>query len=145
MASSLARIAQKSILSEIQQTLAAVTHNATFAVGGSIPIEATQDANQSVKGLSDENDAHSSCRPVQIRFGEDGKGMTLTLPTVARQQEGQPARKTRSRVSAEGKTQAVSNGLSQLLAACSPAGFGRGSEEVLDESYRKAGKYVLHR
>ncbi len=55
--------------------------------------------------------------PIQIRFGDSGKGTTVTLPC-------------------EGS----SHDLQQLIASCQPATFGRGGEEVLDDDYRKAGK-----
>lgn len=55
---------------------------------------------------------------VKFRFGPHGKGSVLSFPI----------------------TPADMKPLNALLNACSPASFGRGSEEVLDESYRKASK-----
>lgn len=55
---------------------------------------------------------------VQVRFGKSGKGITLNF----------------------GKDGASQPELDELVKTCQPAPFGRGSETVLDEKNRKAGK-----
>lgn len=98
---------ERNILSDLQGSLANEARRATFALWGSIPINTSIDHGGSVDSTS----------PVQVRFGENGRGVTLTLPSNA-----------------------LSPELHQLLAACAPAPIGRGEENVLDETYREAGK-----
>ena len=59
----------------------------------------------------------SKISPVQVRFGESGKGVTAVFPTNTSSAE-----------------------LAELITACEPAPFGRGGKEVFDEEYRQAGK-----
>ena len=59
----------------------------------------------------------ASAQTVTIRSGPDGAGNTLMLP-------------------ATGGTTAFE----KLLTSCTPASFGKGGEEVHDETYRKATK-----
>lgn len=56
-------------------------------------------------------------KPIQIRFEKD-KGEALVVPV----------------------NDSSSPKLQELVSACSPASFGRGGEDVFDESYRKASK-----
>lgn len=56
--------------------------------------------------------------PIQIRFGENQQAQLVTLPADATE----------------------SPAFQKLLAACTPASFGRGGNEVIDEDYRKASK-----
>lgn len=57
-------------------------------------------------------------KPVQIRFSARGAGDLLTLPADADKPDL----------------------LNKLLAGCQPATFGRGQQDILEESYRKASK-----
>jgi hypothetical protein len=76
------------------------------------------DSEEQTSSSSAADDSFHKISPVQIRFGENGKGITLTLPGVG----------------------SSSKELQELLAVCQPATFGRGGEDVLEEDYRKAGK-----
>jgi len=58
---------------------------------------------------------------VQLRYGPQDAGKHLTLPTSSA-----PSQPTDS------------TALQDLLAACAPATFGLGGQDVLDETYRKA-------
>ncbi|KAH9842211.1 P4Hc domain containing protein [Teratosphaeria destructans] len=110
MASSLARMAQKALINDLVTSISTQTKDATFACGGSIPVKKNADT-----GDDDDDGSHS---PVQIRFGEQDRGVLVTLP----------------------KDDTESEPLKKLLAACTPASFGRGQQEVLDDTYRKASK-----
>ena len=57
-------------------------------------------------------------KEICVRFNNDGKVNEITLPLE----------------------NGATSSLEALLAACSPATFGRDGKDVLDESYRKAGK-----
>jgi len=59
---------------------------------------------------------------VQLRYGPQDAGKHLVLPTASS--------------SPPGNTDATA--LQDLLAACTPASFGLGGKDVLDETYRKA-------
>lgn len=107
-ASSLVSMAQEKVLNDLKSSIAEHGRTATFACGGSIPF----------KGSGSDNSRLASTDPTQIRFGEQDRGIPVTLPADT----------------------ASSKPLQQLLAACTPASFGRGGDEVVDEDYRKAGK-----
>lgn len=95
-------------MADLRKSLKTHARSATFACGGSVTFKTNNDTK------SDPNAIDS----VHLRFGESGKGTTLTLPLSSTSSEH----------------------LDALVKACQPASFGRGNEEVLDESYRKAGK-----
>ncbi|KAF2768460.1 hypothetical protein EJ03DRAFT_343955 [Teratosphaeria nubilosa] len=102
-------MAQKALINDLVTSISTQTKDATFACGGSIPIKTNPN-----KG----DDGDGGHAPVQIRFGEQDRGVLVTLPT----------------------DDAESTPLKKLFAACTPASFGRGQHEVLDDTYRKAGK-----
>ena len=86
---------------------------ASFACGGAIPIS-TADTSQP-EGIQ-------SSGPVNIFWAEGDDGTharRLALPLIHESNPG---------------------ALEALVHACSPATFGRGQQDVMDESYRKAGK-----
>lgn len=103
--------AQKELmfLKDLKSSVKAQARSATFACGGSVPFK--------TKGAADQ-EAGKAIEAIQIRFGENGKGLVLTLP-----RDGASMRE-----------------LNALVDECQPASFGRGNEEVHDEDYRKAGK-----
>ncbi|KAK4496222.1 hypothetical protein PRZ48_012202 [Zasmidium cellare] len=124
------------IILNIQRALRSEAKNATFAVGGHIPINTGGETGLEVD--ADEKTSSRTARtaePVQIRFGESGKGVTLTLPTE-KKHSNTPSP---SFEQTDGRS-GVSHELQQLLKACAPATFGRNGDEVHDEAYRKAGK-----
>lgn len=92
---------------------------ATFACGGKIPIKLPSDSNGSVTPTNQQQVAKQvlSTKPVTIRFGKSGTGLTLSLPAA----EDDPL-------------------LQSLFHSCKPATFGRGGEDVYDETYRRATK-----
>jgi len=150
--SSLAASAEAKILEELARQVAAENAKSLFAIGGAIPVtaldnhlicesdEARSDGNHSAdesnaKGLEiweisdDEDDPKQDkpkgdvhrmrCGPVTIRWdSDDSAGCKVTLPCA----------------------DADRPNFEQLLKDCQPASFGRGGEDVMDESYRKAGK-----
>ncbi|KAK4506478.1 hypothetical protein PRZ48_000210 [Zasmidium cellare] len=97
---------QQKLLKDLKLSVKAHARMATFACGGSVSFK-TKTAT-----------VEDGIEPVDIRFGENGKGLVLTLPL----------------------NNASSKELGALVKACQPATFGRGNEEVHDEDYRKAGK-----
>lgn len=85
--------------------------SASFACGGTIPIG------------KDDNEYNSSCAPVNLfwKTGEDTQAQKLVLPLTDTQESNASL-------------------LQRLVDDCSPATFGRGDQDVLDPSYRMAGK-----
>ncbi|KAJ9193161.1 hypothetical protein DTO164E3_5523 [Paecilomyces variotii] len=85
--------------------------SASFACGGTIPIG------------KDDNEHNSSCAPVNLfwKTGEDTQAQKLVLPLTDTQESNASL-------------------LQRLVDDCSPATFGRGDQDVLDPSYRMAGK-----
>lgn len=102
---------EQQLLRRLQSSINQETLDATFACGGSIPI---------APAGSGEQAPARTIKPVTIRF-QDHKstGHVLRFPD---------------------KTQLDPDALDALLRACQPATFGRGDQDVLDASYRKAGK-----
>jgi hypothetical protein len=103
-------MSQTSLMDEIKASLAIHARSATFACGGSIPIEQTH-PKVTTKTVS-------FSPPVQVRYGWNGLGSTLNIPG------SEPSSKE----------------LKELLNASLPATLARARQEVLDEDYRKAGK-----
>lgn len=113
-------VVQSTLLQQL--SVAASRANTPFCCAGRVPI-----GKHSVFERIKENvaDRQSVSSPVVIRWDRaDGKNISkLTLPpqSYAEKSDDQQA-------------------LIGLLDDCSPASFGRGGEDVLDESYRKAAK-----
>lgn len=101
-------MAEALLLEEIKASLATHARSATFTCGGSIPIEPA----------TTYTDHPSSSGPIQVRFGSNGVGRTLSVPG----------------------SKVISQEFRELLRVSQPATFARAGEEVLDEEYRKAGK-----
>lgn len=156
---SLAEQAQKQIFQELKKLVDGTSKQSMFAVGGTIPITnlnshlicesdetASDDEKQRTnrtKGSGDRGDPmliespiptnktqiqindstvhRMRCDPVTIRWDsltEDGVSRKVTLPC----------------------SDAERPSFEQLLKDCQPATFGLGGKDVLDETYRKAGK-----
>lgn len=114
-------MAEKQILTDLAEAINSQARSAVFACGGSVPFakEASNAIKKEDSTSSDSGDDEMHhIAPVQIRFGDSGKGYTVVLPCA----------------------HSPTTEFNELLAACKPASFGRGGEEVLDEEYRKAGK-----
>lgn len=109
----LAETAEATLLEDLRSSLEIQSRKAIFACGGIVNFtpnseETSPQPTQSADDIP----------PIDLRFGENGKGMVLTLPTETDN----------------------SRQFEALLSACKPAAFGRGREEILDEGYRKASK-----
>ncbi|KAK2052717.1 hypothetical protein LY76DRAFT_583010 [Colletotrichum caudatum] len=98
------------LLSSVRASLASGSDNAIFTIGGT------------VKGLApDSKDA--AAPPVTVRWNdsrEQAHGRKVAFP-VQQAEESQAS-------------------FVQLVQGCQPATFGRNSQEILDETYRRAGK-----
>jgi hypothetical protein len=94
------------------------TEKATFTVGGSIPVAHSREAATSSES--------TQSAPVTIRWdpasAPPGESRNMVFPPA-------PA----SEATGRGMEQ-----LEALLRDCEPATFGRGGEDILDETYRKA-------
>ncbi|KAJ5632157.1 hypothetical protein N7490_008496 [Penicillium lividum] len=108
--SSLSKTAFRKICRELEESLGKENGSPEFACGGNIPVKAEANLEGQTRKVSN---------PVTICFWEtDDSPKKLVLPLE------DPS----------------STSLSQLVANCEPAGFGRGKENVLDLEYRRAGK-----
>lgn len=150
--SSLAASAEAKILEELVSQVASENAKSLFAIGGTISVTALDDrlicesdkarsdghhsadeSNATGMGIweiSDDEDNPKQdnprgdvhrmrCDPVTLRWdSDDSAGCKVTLPCA----------------------DADRPNFEQLLKDCQPASFGRGGEDVMDESYRKAGK-----
>ncbi|RAK95204.1 2OG-Fe(II) oxygenase [Aspergillus ibericus CBS 121593] len=101
---------------QLREAIESETSAASFACGGTIPI--AKDATDSAESASEPT---SPAVRVWIA-GDDSSARRLTLPVA-----GDAA-------------DSCTNTLQDLVAACQPASFGRGGEDVFDPEYRRAGK-----
>jgi hypothetical protein len=112
---SLVDLAQDNIVEEIISHVKQIDDGATFAIGGNLSIKD--------EGHGVSSDGGLSASKVQICFGEhDSQQHKVVLPLSTNSDDTQ------------------SSALAKLLAACTPASFGRDGKDIIDESYRKAGK-----
>jgi len=106
-------------MGRLRTALFASAKQATFACGGRLPIKIpTDNIGDLIPSTSKQvHNQIPTTEPVTIRFGKAGSGLVLRLPT-------------------EGTDRA----LQSLLSSCEPATFGRGGQDVYDETYRRATK-----
>jgi len=110
---SLQRLAEKKVLQDLMEAVEGYQAKANYCLGGSIPISETPTVYSSVAGPI-------TTPPVSLRFDQgNGETTKITFPI-------EPAN--------------TQDDLAELLKTCTPATFGVGGRDVLDESYRKAGK-----
>ena len=111
-------LAEQRVLSQLMEAVQGYQATANYSCGGTIPISTS---------LSEDGPAYgSSKRPISapsvvIRFDNASGGVgKVEFPLVESLEQ--------------------EDALKELLEACTPATFGSGGKDVLDESYRKAGK-----
>ncbi|KAE8138550.1 hypothetical protein BDV38DRAFT_281857 [Aspergillus pseudotamarii] len=103
-------------LEELMTTIAGERSAASFACGGTIPISKT-DTNDGANATPT-----SPLVKVYWSLQEEINARKVILPLDHTSADSSPA------------------ALKQLVSDCSPATFGRGNEDILDPSYRQAGK-----
>jgi hypothetical protein len=118
-ARSLQALAAQSVFNDLKNSLKGYESAAAYCCGGSLPLSSTPSSNafNSAK-------APITSPPVVIRFDRPHPSNAIskiTFPSIPDQRESEEE-------------------LGKLLEACAPATFGVGAKDVLDESYRKAGK-----
>ncbi|KAE8326624.1 hypothetical protein BDV39DRAFT_88925 [Aspergillus sergii] len=103
-------------LEELITTIAGQRSAASFACGGTIPISKTD--------TSDGSTVTSTSPVVKVYWSlqEEVDAKKVVLPLNHASADSSPS------------------ALQQLVSDCSPATFGRGNEDILDPSYRQAGK-----
>lgn len=107
------------ILKDIRDAVHGFEARANYACGGRIPV------NYGVRNVGDIGASKGpiTCPPISLRWDSAQGGIKkIQFP---------PTEDTRLQ---------HANNLSELIANCAPASFGRGGIDVHDETYRKAGK-----
>ncbi|RMZ18996.1 hypothetical protein D0859_17013 [Hortaea werneckii] len=109
-------------LAGFEEALQKESRKATFTCAGRLPINLNPNLTPS-GDLTPRTDlkVHEqtlSTKPIRIRWGANGAGKTLSLPLQDPSDEGL---------------------LQDLIAACHPATSGRGGQDILDPTYRRAG------
>jgi hypothetical protein len=100
------------LLQEVSSALHSDASKNVFAIGGSIDLSASPSSSTGTANQA----------PVTIRWDSgDDRGRKVSLPVV------------------DNDPKSLSD-FHRLLGDCKPATFGRGNEDVMDETYRKAGK-----
>jgi hypothetical protein len=106
-------------LLKLQSALQSSARGATFSCGGMLMFgQQASKGDLSPRSATQVSDQLALFKPVTIRFGSQGAGQTLTLPTLTDSDHV----------------------LQSLLSYCEPAIFGRNGQNILDESYRRATK-----
>ncbi|KAK3706750.1 hypothetical protein LTR37_012595 [Vermiconidia calcicola] len=110
--------AEQALIERFKETLNTETLQATFTCGGSLPIllEPNRDEAGNLTPRTHERvqEQRVLTKGVTLRWGKHENGQVLTLPVTDK------------------------TALEELVNACTPATFGRGGEDVYDESYRRA-------
>lgn len=130
----LSRLAFKAVCGQLEKSLSNEKASASFACGGTIPVECMVAANLP-RGIAEEvpglGERLKSSRPINIfwELKDEPTARKLTLPLDS---------------SVDNDSPNSLNRLRQLVSDCEPAPFGRHQETVLDPTYRKAGKLETH-
>jgi len=106
-----------SIISDFKDAVAGYEARANYACSGSIPIDLSGERNIGSFGASN---GPITCPPITLRWDSHESGLVKRI-----------------RFPLEDGSEGALEG---LLEDCAPATFGRSGKDVLDESYRKAGK-----
>lgn len=113
--------AQQGLLSDFSYILDNTTRCATFTCGGRLPIltdPSTDESGKLTPRTEDKvQDQRILTKGASLRWGPSGQGKKLTFPL---------------------QTPADQLSFKQLLQDCVPATFGRGGEDIYDETYRRA-------
>lgn len=120
----LTEMAENRVLGQLKKVVTGYQATANYCCGGSIPISS------------------AASQPNAERPGTS-KAPITSLPTVLRWDVADKpgfSQRLQFPLPSESATQDNTKSLNDLLKACSPATFGLDGEDVLDETYRKAGK-----
>ena len=119
-------LAERRVLDDLRAAVRGYQATANYCVGGSIPITASKERSYS------SSKKPITAPPVVVRFDTpNGRGKTGKVEF--------PVHGIQGREDREGAVQGEGE-LEELMQACAPATFGWLGKDVLDESYRKAGK-----
>jgi hypothetical protein len=105
-------LASRGILDNLRSSLEGYQATANYCLGGGIPISTLLQSSTDFTASK----SPITAPPFALRFDTPSLGGKVTFPS------------------------SDSSGLEQLLQACTPATFGSGGKDVLDETYRKAEK-----
>lgn len=158
----LSQIAERKVFEELAKLIKFESSKSVFAIGGSIPITALDgrficesDESPSEDGMDDVQPSQISSFNVKAKSGAVNSQVDNNLSiedeklkdAIHRMRCDPITIRWDSSVSADTShkvtlpcADAERPSFEQLLKDCQPATFGRGGEDILDESYRKAGK-----
>jgi hypothetical protein len=119
---------ESDICKQLSQLITEEQAKTSFACGGAIPVTADEDT-AGVSWVTTPGQTISS-RPINVFWSPKGKG-DINKVLLPGNDDGSNAGTKNS-------------GVEKLAADCSPASFGIGGQDVLDESYRRAGKLDLN-
>ncbi len=117
------KISESPLFRELRKSVAKETVAFTFACGGTIPMFSRVDDATNERDDDGEDPHRTPCLPIDLRWDSQEKGLLASQAKVTFPLEP-----------------GTDENLAQLIKDMSPASFGRGSEEVYDEAYRKATK-----
>jgi hypothetical protein len=116
---------EQQVLERLRQAVKGYQSTASYCCGGSIPIS-TSTSSERPSPTSSKGENPINAPPVSFRWDISGHGIARTIHFPFKETETSTLRK--------------STLFDELLQSCAPATFGRNDKDILDESYRKAGK-----
>ena len=119
----LAQLAERALLNQLRDAVDGYQTTASYCCGGSLPISTDANPPRFASDLS--ASSQKTAPPIALRWdvpNEESTAKTIHFPILP------------------STTHESNSLLGGLLTACAPATFGRNSEDVLDETYRKSGK-----
>lgn len=118
----LAQLAEQKLLEQLKKAVNGYQSTASYCCGGSIPISTASNESHLTTSTTGENPI--TAPPLAFRWDISGHGSARTIHFPFT--ESHNLRDTTL--------------FNELLQSCAPATFGRKDKDILDESYRKAGK-----
>ena len=126
---SLHKLSEASIMKSLKEALHGYQARASYSLGGSIPIVSFPESSQDD---SSTKSPQMSLPPVALRFD--------IKPEAGEPEQASEHSPSIAKVIFPPLGSLDDSGLLALVKACTPATFGLGGKDVLDETYRKAGK-----
>ncbi|KAE8442380.1 hypothetical protein EG329_003396 [Mollisiaceae sp. DMI_Dod_QoI] len=126
----LSQLAEKGVLDSLSEAVEGYQSASSYCCGGSLPITTPSLSTQTQQSTLVDSDIAKASSTIGLRWD---------VPN-----EHGSARKVEFPLTASGNEATAPVLFEELLKACAPATFGRNNKDVLDESYRKAGKLDRH-
>jgi len=133
--SSLVQLAEREVLAQLKKAVSMSQATANYCCGGSIPISAATDAPEPCATKPKEKKAKTNPTATSSTIVQSAVAIRWDIPN-----EANLSKKILFPFVPENSDNQAASLLDDLLGACAPATFGLDGQDILDVSYRKAGK-----